>query len=111
MLIWILNVTAAGLLLGLAALAFERSARLRQMTTRWVWGLSMITSVLIPLAVTSTSVYSVAPRRANHAIMPERVASFVPLTASGSSAPLERASATTVASLIAPGESLQVNGG
>jgi beta-lactamase regulating signal transducer with metallopeptidase domain len=102
MLIWILNVSAAGLLLGLAALAFERSARLRQMMTRWVWGVSMITSVLIPLAVTSTSVYSVAPRRANHAIMPERVASFVPLTASGSSVPLERASATTVASLIAP---------
>jgi bla regulator protein blaR1 len=53
---WMSYVIAVSLLLGLAALAFEHSARVRQRSTRWLWGASMIGSLLLPLVIASVSV-------------------------------------------------------
>ena len=49
MLAWMLYVIMVSLLLGLAALALERSARIRKRPTRWLWGASMMASLLVPL--------------------------------------------------------------
>jgi bla regulator protein blaR1 len=56
MLAWMSYVIVVSLLLSLAALALERSARVRQKPTRWLWGASMIASLLLPLVVSSVSV-------------------------------------------------------
>lgn len=56
MLGWMCYVIVVSLLLGLAAWAFERSARLRKQPTRWVWVTSIVASLLIPLVVSSVSV-------------------------------------------------------
>ncbi len=56
MLAWVAYVNLVSLLLGLAALAFERSARLRKTNTRWLWGGSLFASLIIPLAISSVSV-------------------------------------------------------
>jgi hypothetical protein len=53
MLAWMSYVIVVGLLLGLAALALERSARLQRKPTRWLWGSSMIASLLVPLVIPS----------------------------------------------------------
>jgi hypothetical protein len=53
---WMSYVIVVSLLLSLAALALERSARVRRKPTRWLWGTSMIASLLVPLAVSSVSV-------------------------------------------------------
>lgn len=55
MLGWMCYVIVVSILLGLAALAFERSARLRKAQTRWLWVACMAASLLIPLAVSSIS--------------------------------------------------------
>jgi hypothetical protein len=51
MLAWMSYVIVVSLLLSLAALALERSARVRQKPTRWLWGTSMIASLMIPLII------------------------------------------------------------
>jgi bla regulator protein BlaR1 len=56
MLAWMSYVIVVSLLLGLAALFLERSARLSQKPTRWLWGSSMIASLLVPLVISSVSV-------------------------------------------------------
>jgi len=56
MLAWMSYVIVVSLLLGLAALALERSARLRHKPTRGLWGTSMMASLLVPLAISSVSV-------------------------------------------------------
>jgi hypothetical protein len=53
MLAWMSYVIVVSLLLSLAALAMERSARVRQKPTRWLWGTSMIASLLVPLVISS----------------------------------------------------------
>jgi beta-lactamase regulating signal transducer with metallopeptidase domain len=45
MLSWMLYSIVASLLMGLAALAFERSAHIRQRPARWVWAASMVASL------------------------------------------------------------------
>jgi len=55
MLAWMCYVIVVSSLLGLAALALERSARLRQRPTRWLWGTSMMVSLLVPLLMPSVS--------------------------------------------------------
>jgi bla regulator protein blaR1 len=53
MLAWMSYVIAVSLLLGLAAIALECAARIRQKPTRWLWGASMIASLLLPLGMSS----------------------------------------------------------
>jgi hypothetical protein len=55
MLAWMIYVILVSLLLGLAALAFERSARLRQKNTRWLWGMSIVASLILPFTISSVS--------------------------------------------------------
>jgi beta-lactamase regulating signal transducer with metallopeptidase domain len=47
MLSWMLYSIIVSMLLGLAALAFERSAQIRQKPTRWLWGTCMVASLWI----------------------------------------------------------------
>ena len=56
MLAWMLYVVLVTLLLGVAALAAERAARLRRAPCRWVWILAMTSSLLVPAIVLSVPV-------------------------------------------------------
>lgn len=83
MLAWMVYVIVVSLLLGLAALALERAARIRQKPTRWPWATCMIASLLVPLVMSSVSVQ--VPRLAgvvNPAIS-ERVVALRQMTVSG----------------------------
>jgi bla regulator protein BlaR1 len=82
MLAWMCYVIVVSLLLSLAALALERSARVRQKSTRGVWGTSMMASLLVPLVMSSGSVQ--IPRLAGvDAAIPQRVVALRQITASG----------------------------
>lgn len=48
MLSWMFYSIVVGLLMGLAALALERSAQIRGRSTRWLWAMCMVVSVAIP---------------------------------------------------------------
>jgi bla regulator protein blaR1 len=56
MLTWMIYVIAVSLLLGYAAFAAERAARLKKATTRWYWFAAIIASLLIPTVIASVSV-------------------------------------------------------
>lgn len=81
MLAWMSYVIAVSLLLGLAALALEHAARVRQKPTRWLWATSMVASLLLPLAVSSVSVQ--IPRLAGFgdSASPARVVALRDMTA------------------------------
>jgi bla regulator protein blaR1 len=83
MLAWMSYIIVVSLLLGLAALALERSAQIRQKPTRWLWGTSMIASLLVPLVISSVSVQ--IPRLTGVAdpAIPDRVVALRQMTASG----------------------------
>jgi hypothetical protein len=55
MLAWMIYVVAVTMLLGAAALAAERRARLRRTPTRWLWLLAIIASLLLPTIIASVS--------------------------------------------------------
>ena len=48
MLSWMLYAILVSLLIGFAALAFERSAQVRRRPTRWLWGVGIIASLVVP---------------------------------------------------------------
>lgn len=56
MLAWMLYVAMVTLLLSAAAFAAERTARLRRAPTRWIWILTIVTSLLLPTAIASVSI-------------------------------------------------------
>ncbi|MEO8316007.1 MAG: M56 family metallopeptidase [Pseudomonadota bacterium] len=56
MFIWMLYVIAVSVLLGCAAWAAERGARLKKATTRWYWLVAILASLLIPTVIASVSV-------------------------------------------------------
>ena len=56
MLSWMLYSIVVSLLMGLAALALERSAQIRQRPVRWLWGTCMVASLAIPLIPSEVSV-------------------------------------------------------
>jgi beta-lactamase regulating signal transducer with metallopeptidase domain len=56
MIIWMIYVIAVSLLLGCAALALERGARLRKVATRGYWLAAMIASLVLPTIIASVSV-------------------------------------------------------
>jgi bla regulator protein BlaR1 len=82
MLAWMSYVIVVSSLLALAALALERSARVRQKPTRWLWGTSMIASLLVPLVISSVSVQIPLLTGVDPAI-PPRVVALRQITASG----------------------------
>jgi hypothetical protein len=76
-------VIVVSLLLGLAALALERAARIRQKPTRWLWGTSMMASLLLPLIVPLLSVQTTQLVRDVDPATPQRVVTLREMTASG----------------------------
>ncbi|MGH6755437.1 MAG: M56 family metallopeptidase [Bradyrhizobium sp.] len=56
MLSWMLYSIVVSLLMGLAALALERSAQIRQRPARWLWGACMVASLAIPFIPSKVSV-------------------------------------------------------
>ena len=83
MLAWMSYVIVVSLLLSLAALALEHSARIRQKPTRWLWGTSMAASLLVPLIVSLVSVQ--IPQLAGVAdpAIPQRIVAVRDITVSG----------------------------
>jgi bla regulator protein blaR1 len=55
MLAWMIYVVLVTVLVGLAALAAEKAARLRLASCRWIWILAMVCSLLIPALAVSVS--------------------------------------------------------
>ena len=82
MLAWMSYVIMVSLLLGLAALALERSARVRQKPTRWLWGASMIASLLLPLIISSVSVQIPQQGGVVDPAKPQRIVALWQMTAS-----------------------------
>src|SRR5204863_4196000 len=56
MLSWMLYAIVVSLLMGLAALALERSAQIRQRPARWLWGTCMVASLAILFVPSKVSV-------------------------------------------------------
>ena len=56
MLSWMLYSIVVSLLMGLAALALERSAQIRQRPARWLWATCMVASIAIPFIPSKVSV-------------------------------------------------------
>jgi bla regulator protein blaR1 len=56
MLTWMLYVLVITLLLSGAAIAAERSARLRRARTRWIWAVTIVASLGMPVLIASVSV-------------------------------------------------------
>src|SRR5436305_3899672 len=53
---WMLYAIVVSLLIGLAALALERSAHVRRKPSRWLWGMGIIASLVIPCTAFRVSV-------------------------------------------------------
>ena len=83
MLAWMSYVIVVSLLLGLAALALERAARIRQRPTRWLWGASMIASLLLPLSTSLVSVPTTQLAPGVEETIPGRIVALRQMTAGG----------------------------
>jgi hypothetical protein len=53
---WIIYVIAVTVFLSGAALAAERRARLRRLPSRWLWGIAIIASLVLPTIISSVSI-------------------------------------------------------
>src|SRR5262245_41462345 len=71
MLSWMLYSIVVSLLMGLAALALERSAQIRQKPARWLWGVCMVASLAIPFIPSNASVHAPATTNADRATSSE----------------------------------------
>src|SRR3954449_4516764 len=67
MLSWMLYSIVVSLLMGLAALALERSAQIRKRPARWLWGTCMVASLAILLIPSRVSVQSPETTHADRA--------------------------------------------
>ena len=56
MIAWLAYTVMVTLLLAGAALAAEGSARLRRVSTRWIWVLAIVAAPLLPLAISTVSI-------------------------------------------------------
>jgi len=68
MLSWMLYSIVVSLLMGLAALALERSAQIRQRPARWLWGTCMVASLAILFIPSKVSVQIPETTHADRAI-------------------------------------------
>jgi len=71
MLSWMLYSIVVSLLMGLAALALERSAQIRQRPARWLWATCMVASLAIPFIPSRDSVQVPETTRADRATFSE----------------------------------------
>ena len=65
MLSWMLYAIIVSLLMGLGALALERSAQIRQRPTRWLWGACLVASLAILFVPQKASVHMPATTHAD----------------------------------------------
>jgi hypothetical protein len=81
MLIWMTYVIAVSLLLGCAALAAERGARLKKGTTRWYWLVAIVASLVVPSVIASVSVQlpDIVGKAAAERVVVLRDATSIPL--------------------------------
>jgi len=56
MLAWMLYGLVVSALLGLAALAAERSVHIRKASTRWLWAAAILASLILPTVISSVSI-------------------------------------------------------
>ncbi|MCX4164379.1 MULTISPECIES: M56 family metallopeptidase [Paraburkholderia] len=56
MLTWMIYVVSVSAVISAAALIAEHSARQRRLSSRWLWLLAIVTSLVIPAAMTSVSI-------------------------------------------------------
>ena len=82
MFIWMIYVIAVSTLLGCAAWAAERGARVKKATTRWYWLAAILASLLVPTVIASVSVQlpDVVGAAAAEKILVLRNATSIPLT-------------------------------
>lgn len=82
MAVWMIYVVAVSLLLGVAAFAAERAARLRHASTRWYWFATILASLLIPTLIASVSIQlpEVVGSRAAETIVVLRNATSIPIS-------------------------------
>lgn len=80
--VWMLYVIAVSVLLGCAAWAAERGARLTRATTRWYWLAAILASLLVPTVIASVSLQlpDVVGAAAAEKILVLRNATSIPLT-------------------------------
>ena len=71
MLSWMFYAIVVSLLMGLAALALERSAQIRQRPARWLWAICLVASLAIPFIPSRVSVQIPATTHADRAISSE----------------------------------------
>jgi beta-lactamase regulating signal transducer with metallopeptidase domain len=71
MLSWMLYSIVVSLLMGLAALALERSAQIRQRSARWLWGTCMVASLAILFIPSKVSVQNSETTHADRATSSE----------------------------------------
>src|SRR3954469_4746300 len=71
MLSWMLYSIVVSLLMGLAALALEHSAQIRQRPARWLWAACMVASLAIPFIPSRVSVQDPEMARADRATSSE----------------------------------------
>src|SRR5262249_18865341 len=71
MLSWMLYSIVVSFLMGLAALALERSAQIRQRPARWLWGTCMVASLAILFIPSKASVQIPEATHADRAISSE----------------------------------------
>lgn len=107
MIAWTAYAMLVALLLGVAALAAERAARLRGAATRWVWAFALAASLLLPAVMSSVSVRlpaALAPSAASAPVALRETASlqlvrFAP-SALAAAAPAAAAASTSYDPLI-----------
>jgi beta-lactamase regulating signal transducer with metallopeptidase domain len=68
---WMLYSIVVSLLMGLATLALERAAQIRQRPARWLWGTCMVASLAILFIPSKVSVQTPEPMHADRAISSE----------------------------------------
>src|SRR4051812_23423640 len=71
MLSWMLYSMVVSLLMGLATLAFERSAQIRRRPARWLWAVCMVASLAIVFIPSKVSLQIPEMTRADRTIFSE----------------------------------------
>jgi beta-lactamase regulating signal transducer with metallopeptidase domain len=82
MLAWMVYVCVVALFLGAAAYVAERSAQIRKAPTRWLWGVAIIASLVLPVVISSVSVQAPSLSSAVSGVSPAPVVVLRQMTSS-----------------------------
>jgi beta-lactamase regulating signal transducer with metallopeptidase domain len=70
---WMVYSVVVSLLMGLAALALERSAQIRRRPARWLWAMCMVASLAIPFIPSKVSVQIPGPTQTDRSTSSEKL--------------------------------------